>query len=132
MTEPIPQFRVARPTDRLDACVKFYTDGLGFVVLGSFRDHEGFDGVMLGIAGAPYHLELTHARGHVVGRAPTQDHLVVLYLPERDVFDASVERMKRAGYAPVTSFNPYWERRGVTFEDPDGYRVVLQNDAWTL
>ena len=36
-----------------------------------------------------------------------------------------------AGFEPVTAFNPYWERDGLTFEDPDGYRVVLQNAAWT-
>jgi hypothetical protein len=30
----------------------------------------------------------------------------------------------------VQSFNPYWDQHGKTFEDPDGYRVVLQNAAW--
>jgi len=30
----------------------------------------------------------------------------------------------------VASFNPYWERAGRTFEDPDGYRVVFQNSSW--
>jgi YycE-like protein len=30
----------------------------------------------------------------------------------------------------VKSFNPYWDGNGCTFEDPDGYRVVLQNAAW--
>ncbi|WP_416171653.1 hypothetical protein [Haematobacter missouriensis] len=34
------------------------------------------------------------------------------------------------GHEPVPSFNPYWDRGGRTFEDPDGYRVVLQNAAW--
>jgi hypothetical protein len=31
---------------------------------------------------------------------------------------------------PVPSANPYWDRKGRTFEDVDGYRVVLQNDVW--
>ncbi len=26
--------------------------------------------------------------------------------------------------------NPYWDKLGRTFEDPDGYRVVLQNADW--
>lgn len=85
---------------------------------------------MLGPPGAHYHLELTHQRGHVVGRAPTQDHLLVLYLPEREAWEAAVARMVAAGAAPVVSYNPYWDRQGKTFEDPDGYRVVLQNAAW--
>jgi hypothetical protein len=37
--------------------------------------------------------------------------------------------MTAAGYAPVASFNPYWDRSGRTFEDPDGYRVVLQHGS---
>lgn len=40
--------------------------------------------------------------------------------------------MKLQGFPTVPSFNPYWDRQGVTFEDPDGYRVVLQNAAWTI
>jgi len=35
-----------------------------------------------------------------------------------------------AGHAPVPSFNPYWDVDGKTFEDPDGYRVVVQHAAW--
>lgn len=38
--------------------------------------------------------------------------------------------MQAAGFAPVPSVNPYWDRQGATFEDPDGYRVVLQNGEW--
>ena len=29
------------------------------------------------------------------------------------------------------AFNPYWETRGRTYEDPDGYRVVLQQAEWS-
>lgn len=122
--------RVARPSDDLVAVVRFYRDGLGFEVLASFQDHEGFDGVMLGHAGAAYHLEFTRKAGHPVGKAPTQDHLLVFYLPDRHEFDAAVARLERAGHRAVASFNPYWDRHGKTFEDPDGYRVVLQNAEW--
>jgi len=122
--------RMARPTDRLEEVVRFYREGLGLVELGGFRDHEGFDGVMLGFPGAPWHLEFTHQRGHAVGEAPTRDHLLVLYLSDREEWQAAVDRMTAQGHAPVPSYNPYWDRRGQTFEDPDGYRVVLQNGAW--
>lgn len=123
--------RVARPTDRLDAVVEFYTSGLGLQVIGHFEDHDGFDGVMIGHPGAPYHLEFTRKHGHEVGGAPTEDNLLVFYLPDRHEWQRLVERMKAAGYAPVASFNPYWDARGVTFEDPDGYRVVLQGEGWS-
>ncbi len=35
--------------------------------------------------------------------------------------------MQEAGFSLVPSYNPYWDRTGKTFEDIDGYRVVLQN-----
>jgi catechol 2,3-dioxygenase-like lactoylglutathione lyase family enzyme len=126
-----PQLRVARPTDNLEALLRFYEQGLGFAVLYRFEDHDGFDGVMLGQPGAPYHFEFTMKRGHAVGRAPTPDNLLVFYLPEAERWTAAVQRLKEAGFAPVPAFNPYWDRAGATFEDPDGYRIVLQNAAWT-
>ncbi|NEX93769.1 VOC family protein [Caulobacter sp. 17J65-9] len=126
-----PTLRVARPTDRLPDVVRFYRDGLGLSVLGEFHDHDGFDGVILGREGAPYHLEFTRAHGQAAGRAPTQDNLLVFYLPDDAAWAAAVQAMNQAGYPPVASFNPYWDRVGLTFEDPDGYRVVLQRAAWS-
>jgi catechol 2,3-dioxygenase-like lactoylglutathione lyase family enzyme len=126
-----PKLRVARPTDDIDALLPFYSEGLGLRVLHRFEDHDGFDGVMLGTIGAPYHFEFTRARAHSAGRAPTQDHLVVFYLPDEGAWRGAVDRMKNAGFEPVAAFNPYWDRQGVTFEDPDGYRIVLQNDDWS-
>lgn len=123
--------RVARPTDHLEEVVKFYRDGLGFEVLSTFEDHDGFDGVMLGHKDAGYHLEFTRHRGHEAGRAPTRENLLVFYLPDDvEVWKAAVERMRRHGYPPVKSWNSYWDKRGRTFEDIDGYRVVLQNAEW--
>ncbi|HVF66089.1 MAG TPA: VOC family protein [Pyrinomonadaceae bacterium] len=122
--------RVARPTDNLPEIIKFYRDGLGFEVVGSFEDHEGFDGVMLGHPGAAYHLEFTRRRGHKAGRAPSEDNLLVFYLPDANEWRRAVERMAAQGHEPVASYNPYWDRTGKTFEDADGYRVVLQHAAW--
>jgi catechol 2,3-dioxygenase-like lactoylglutathione lyase family enzyme len=122
--------RIARPTDQLEAVVRFYRDGLGFPVLGSFADHDGFDGVMLGHPLAGYHLEFTRKTGHSVGRAPTDDNLLVFYLLDSAEWERATQHFEQLGYAPVSAFNPYWDRQGKTFADPDGYRVVLQNAAW--
>ncbi len=122
--------RIARPTDQLEEVIRFYTVGIDLKVLGLFEDHEGFDGVMLGIPGDSYHLEFTRKRGHAAGRAPTQDNLLVFYVPDREQWLERTERMSAAGYQPVPSFNPYWDRLGKTYEDPDGYRVVIQNQSW--
>jgi catechol 2,3-dioxygenase-like lactoylglutathione lyase family enzyme len=126
----LPVLRVARPTDDLEALLPFYRDGLGFEVLGGFEDHDGFDGVMLGHRAAAWHLEFTRARGTAAGRAPGKENLLVLYLPDVAGWAAAVARMQAAGFAPVAAANPYWDRDGQTFEDPDGYRVVLQRGSW--
>lgn len=128
----IPTLRVARPTDNLPALLRFYCDGLGLQELASFTAHNGFDGVMLGHPQAPYHLEFTHQPGHRAGRAPTADNLLVFYLPDAVEWRAAVQRMESAGFAPVPACNPYWDQQGRTFEDPDGYRVVLEQAAWNL
>lgn len=130
-TLKVPTLRVARPTNNIDALVSFYRDGLGLKELGRFENHDGFDGIMLGEPRAAYHLEFTHCHSHDAGRAPTQDNLLVFYIPDKSSWDAALLRMKNHGYTPVKSFNPYWDKKGCTFEDPDGYRVVLQNAEWT-
>ena len=124
--------RIARPTDHLTAIAEMYATGLDFTALAEFQDHDGFDGVILGHPQHPYHLEFTTHRGHQVGRASTQDHLLVFYIPDQDEWETSCARMLAAGFARVSSYNPYWEVQGQTFEDLDGYRIVLQNTAWTL
>jgi len=126
----LPHLRIARPTDDLDALAAMYRDGLGLEELGGFRDHEGFDGVMLGHAGAGWHLEFTRRRGHAAGGAPSGEHLLVLYLPEREAWAAACARAAAAGFVTVAAENPYWERVGRTYRDRDGYRVVLQNAPW--
>ena len=123
--------RVAHPTDHLEEVIRFYTEGIGLSILGSFQDHEGFDGVMLGLPGAAYHLEFTRKHGHSAGRAPTQDNLLVFYISDKQEWLNAIERMAAAGYKRVPSFNPYWDRLGQTYEDPDGYRVVIQNQSWS-
>ncbi|KAI1438491.1 prolyl endopeptidase [Xylaria sp. CBS 124048] len=137
LSEAQAHLRIARPTDAIPPLLRFYVDGLGFVVAMSFAEHEGFDGVMLTLppssqsdsdSSAPgYHLEFTRHNSHRAGRAPTQDNLLIFYMADEMHYQGAVSRMRNAGFEPVKSFNPYWDRCGTTFEDPDGYRVVLAN-----
>jgi catechol 2,3-dioxygenase-like lactoylglutathione lyase family enzyme len=125
-----PQLRIARPSRDLPAATTFYTRALGLEVLGSFADHDGFDGVMLGREGWPFHLELTHSRRAPIAPRPSEEDLLVFYLPDRAEWSAAVQRVRDVGAAEVQSSNPYWDVRGVTFRDPDGYRIVLENATW--
>jgi catechol 2,3-dioxygenase-like lactoylglutathione lyase family enzyme len=122
--------RVARPVSDLARAEEMYTRGLGYEVLGRFADHAGFDGVMLGDPGGIYHLEFTYAREHPITPTPTVDDLLVLYIPADAQWHAACASMLAAGFRHVPSFNPYWDERGKTFEDPDRYRVVLVQEAW--
>ncbi len=126
---PVAQVRVARPTDRLEEVVRFYRDGLGLRVLGSFENHAGYDGVMLGLPGARYHLEFTRHAGGSPCPAPTKDNLLVLYLEDRAAVLRKVERLRALGCEPVEPEDPYWVGKGFTIEDPDGWRVVLMNTS---
>jgi hypothetical protein len=99
-------------------------------VLSSVLDHAGIDGVMLGRARWPYHLELTRRRHDPIEPRPTAEDLLVFYLPDDEQWRTAVRRLRGAAGRAVTSANPYWDARGATFEDPDGYRIVLANDGW--
>lgn len=122
--------RVARATDHFEEILRFYRDAIGFELIGSFNDHQGFDGIMLGHPGAQYHLEFTQEKGHSAGKAPTKENLLAFYLPDEGEWQTAVQRMIDLGYEPVPSHNPYWDQRGKTFEDIDSYRIVLQNADW--
>jgi catechol 2,3-dioxygenase-like lactoylglutathione lyase family enzyme len=123
----VAQVRIARPTDRLEEVVAFYRDGLGLPELTRFTNHEGYDGVMLGLPDATYHLEFTqHSRGSPCS-APSADNLLVLYIPDATQLGILRERLERRGHRPVAPENPYWLQNSVTFQDPDGWRVVLCN-----
>jgi catechol 2,3-dioxygenase-like lactoylglutathione lyase family enzyme len=120
------QLRVARHTERLAEVVAFYRDGLGLVELGGFRGHAGYDGVFLEVPGTGAHLELTSGGAHAAPE-PHPESLLVLYLGDRTAVDAAAARL---GADPVAPANPYWAGHGLTFADPDGFRVVLVPERW--
>ena len=120
------ELRVARHTERLDEVVAFYRDGLGLPVIGGFRDHDGYDGVFLAVPGTGAHLELTAGGGHGAP-VPHPESLLVLYLGDDEAVRAAAERL---GVDPLAPANPYWAVHGLTFADPDGFRVVLAGERW--
>ena len=110
-----PHLRIARPVSDLERTRAMYAHGLGLHVVGAFEDHDGFDGVMLGIPGGGWHFEFTYCRRHRIEPAPTAEDLAVLYLPEPEAWLQACERMLAAGFQAVRAFNPYWEASGRTF-----------------
>lgn len=125
-----PHLRIARPVTDLARSVEMYCHGLGLTILGGFNDHDGFDGAMLGDPRARVHLEFTRSRAHRVTPSPSAEDLLVLFIPDESEWRAACNNMLAAGFKQVASFNPYWDVRGRTYVDPDGYRTVLERAEW--
>lgn len=117
------KLRVARHTTDLQAILVFYRDILGLEVIGSFKDHSDYDGVFLGMADTSWHLEFTVSNEAPV-HMPDEDDLLVFYVTE-EVYGTLTERLKIAGVPEVRAKNPYWQHNGITFSDPDGFRIVI-------
>ncbi|MDX3381173.1 VOC family protein [Streptomyces niveiscabiei] len=118
--------RFARPTAHYDDVLVFYRDALGLPVLAEWRGHSGYDGVVLGLPGAPVNMELLqYGESPRIPEAHPENQLV-LYLRGPEAVAAAAARLAEHGHAPVAPANPYWDEHGaVLFEDPDGWLVVL-------
>lgn len=124
--------RIARPVTDLEQSSEMYCRGLGLKEIGAFTDHDGFSGRMLGRDDLPWHLEFTQCNNHPVIPAASVEDLLILYIPEQKAWIKACGEMERAGFTRTRAFNPYWDNKGVTFQDDDGYRVVLQNSRWEV
>ena len=85
---------------------------------------------MVGEPGAQVHFELVVCRSHPIKPSPTAEDLLVFYVPGPSEWKERCSSALEAGFKEVKPFNPYWGEQGRTFEDQDGYRVVLQNAEW--
>lgn len=122
--------RIARPVTDLELSSRMYRQGLELHTIADFADHDGFSGIMLGRDDVQWHIEFTVCHHHPVSPSPTEDDLLVLYYPDKTEWERVCARMLAAGFTQAASFNPYWDVKGRTFVDGDGYRVVIQNAAW--
>ena len=125
--------RVARPPRSVRPRRDHGTGGLGLAVV--WRAEGGtepgeHDLLMLGWPDADWHLELVHEPARPVEPRPTEEDLLVIYV-DGPVPEDLVTRLEQHGGKRVSSPNPYWNEWGVTIEDPDGYRLVLCERAWS-
>jgi ribosomal protein S18 acetylase RimI-like enzyme len=114
--------RLAHPVLDLDESGAFYRDLLELPARGGFTGHDGYGGLFFALPGG---VELELTTGPVRPRPGTDDDLLVLYLSTPQEVHRRVAELESAGVPTVASANPYWDRWGRTFLDPDGYAVVV-------
>jgi catechol 2,3-dioxygenase-like lactoylglutathione lyase family enzyme len=118
------KFRITRHTANLNRIIDFYGRILGLKVLGEFRDYYDYKGVFLGKPDASWHLEFTESQTPPQHQ-PDEDDLLVFYASSLDEFAAIKKRFIINNVKHVKPKNPYWETNGITFEEPDGFRIVI-------
>lgn len=125
----IQHFRMAYHTPDLEKIKRFYEQFLNLEVIGSFEDHEGFSGVILGQEGHTWHLEFTTSMDAENAEISTET-LMVFYHENLADYEDRVRAFEEAGVVSVPAKNPYWETWGKTYLDPDGRRIVLCKRKW--
>ena len=123
--------RVARPSLDLVGAERFWMAGIGLEVLwrGDATSEGGHRLTMLGRSTSCWHLELVDDPEAARAHPPGPEDLLVLYLGKPPA-TAWWTQIEAAGGRRVPSRNPYWDRGGVTFQDPDGYLLVLTARTW--
>ena len=114
--------RLARPARDLTRSTRFYRDLLGLPAVGGFENHDGYDGVFFALPGGA-ELELT--AGPAQPAPSTDEDLLVLYVQTQAEAETIGARLTAADVTRIPNRNPYWNRSGLTFLDPDGYRIVI-------
>ena len=78
-------FRFARHTNDLEAIKSFYITILDFKLLGSFENHNNYNGVFLGFQNADWHLEFT-VSNEKANHHFDEDDILVLYLGSQNKY----------------------------------------------
>jgi catechol 2,3-dioxygenase-like lactoylglutathione lyase family enzyme len=118
------KFRVARHTRSLAPIIDFYGGILGMEILGEFKNHHQYDGVFLGFKNADWHLEFT-VSDEAPDHKPDDDDLLVFYAASVEEYNTLKEKLISQNVEEVSPRNPYWKENGMSFTDPDGFRVVI-------
>jgi len=95
--------RLAKPAADLDTTSGFYIHNFGFSLIGSFRDHDGFDGDIVGNESDLFHFEFTRPVSAADQNIQYQGHLCQLFNMQQ-----GSEQMKKRHIV-----------------DPDGYCLEL-------
>ena len=120
-------FRYARHTQKIESLVYFYTSILNFQILGKFENHDGYDGVFLGVKGENWHLEFTQNREKPVS-VFDEDDFLVFYPDSKKSYGEILENLKKFKVPLLEPKNPYWKDKGICFEDCDHFKLIVSTE----
>lgn len=119
-------FRLARHTSNLNTIVNFYVDVLNFKILGSFKNHNNYDGVFIGKENLDWHLEFTKSK-HKANHRFDEDDILVFYAETKNEYTLIVKNIEKNNIEILTPRNPYWLKNGIYIKDPDGHPVIISD-----
>lgn len=120
------KLRVARHTDDLEKIKTFYIDVLGFELLGSFENHDNYDGIFIGKPNLDWHFEFTKS-DKKANHFSDEDDVLVLYPETNSEYKKLINSLISYNILTITSNNPYWNVNGKMFLDPDGFRIIISD-----
>lgn len=120
------KLRVARHTDDLEKIKTFYIDVLGFELLGSFENHDNYDGIFIGKPNLDWHFEFTKS-DKKANHFSDEDDILVLYPETNSEHKKLINSLISYNILTITSNNPYWNVNGKMFLDPDGFRIIISD-----
>lgn len=120
------KLRVARHTDDLEKIKTFYIDVLGFELLGSFENHDNYDGIFIGRPNLDWHFEFTKS-DKKANHFSDEDDSIVLYPETISDYNKLISNLIKYDILTIVSSNPYWNENGKMFLDPDGFRIIISN-----
>jgi len=118
------KFRFARHTNDLEKLKTFYTTVIGLEVLGSFENHDNYDGVFLGKQNLDWHLEFTQS-DEIVEFNFNEDDILVFYPETILEYNPLIENINKNNISFIEPKNPYWVENGKMILDSDGYRILI-------
>jgi hypothetical protein len=124
-------FRYARHTTDLLKIEKFYTEIVGLEKLGSFENHNHYNGLFLGYANNDWHLEFTTSL-NLPNRDLDEDDMLVFYVHSKIELDKIKERLNLYRIALEIPKNPYWRDNGLMISDPDRFKVIFSKKELAL
>jgi catechol 2,3-dioxygenase-like lactoylglutathione lyase family enzyme len=120
------KLRIARHTNDLEKIKSFYIDILGLELMGTFENHDNYDGVFIGKPNLDWHLEFTKSND-LANHIFDEDDILVFYPETILEFKTLINNLLNNAFSTITSKNPYWNKNGKMFLDPDGYQIVLSD-----